>query len=68
MIRTVITPHQQDIYIRVPKNFVGKEVEIIAFKINEKPNEKDADDFTVSEKSLSEEWLSEEDNRWDSLL
>ncbi|HET7117721.1 MAG TPA: hypothetical protein VFI29_14595 [Hanamia sp.] len=25
-------------------------------------------DFSISEKSLAEDWLSEEDNRWDNLL
>ncbi len=70
MIRTVITPQQQDISIHIPKNFVGKQVEVIAFTIEEgttKAADKH-DTYLASEKSLAKDWLSEEDSRWDNLL
>ena len=31
-------------------------------------NNKKFKDFSISEESLSADWLSEEDNRWDNLL
>jgi hypothetical protein len=38
MIRTLITPEDQNILIRVPEDFVGKQVEVIAFKLDENSN------------------------------
>ncbi len=35
MVRTVITPIEESISIRLPKSFVGKEVEVIAFTTDE---------------------------------
>ncbi len=35
MIRTLITPQQQNISINLPQNYVGKQVEVIAFTIDE---------------------------------
>ena len=34
----------------------------------ESTNNEGFKDFSISEKSLSADWLSEEDNRWDNLL
>ncbi len=31
-------------------------------------SDKKLNDYSVNEKSLAEEWLSEEDQRWDNLL
>ena len=33
MIRTVLTPQNQNISISLPLNFIGKKVEVIAFTI-----------------------------------
>jgi hypothetical protein len=35
MVRTVITPKQEHISIELPKSFIGKEVEVIAFTTDE---------------------------------
>jgi hypothetical protein len=34
MVRTLITPEDQDISIRVPADYVGRQVEVIAFTID----------------------------------
>lgn len=41
MIRTLITPHQQNISILVPQSYVGKKIEIIAFVIDEGQQEQE---------------------------
>jgi hypothetical protein len=35
MVRTVVTPEQEGVYIELPKSFIGKEVEVIAFTTDE---------------------------------
>ncbi len=35
MIRTSITPQQTDILISIPKNYVGKKIEIIYYSVDE---------------------------------
>ena len=35
MIRTVITPHKQTITFDIPKDYIGKEIEVIAFAKDE---------------------------------
>lgn len=35
MVRTVVTPLEDSISIKLPKSFVGKEVEVIAFTTDE---------------------------------
>lgn len=72
MIRTVVTPQQQNISINVPKNFVGKQVEVIAFTIDEATKEPLALDKPLthfaSEKVLAKDWLtSDEDKAWKDL-
>ncbi len=73
MIKTLVTPSEQNISIHLPKNFVGKQVEVIAFTTDEV----DSKDFSLSEKtvthfasqnSLSKDWLtSQEDIAWKNL-
>jgi hypothetical protein len=72
MIRTVITPDQQNISIKVPKDFIGKIVEIIAFTHEETVESSVSEDniatHFVSEGVLAKDWLtSEEDMAWKSL-
>lgn len=38
MVRTLITPQDQNILIRVPEDYIGKQVEIIAFTLEENSN------------------------------
>jgi hypothetical protein len=72
MIRTVVTPDKQNILIELPQNYVGKQIEIIAFRIDE-ANEKTAIDDKIlthfaSENVLAKDWLSqEEDIAWKNL-
>jgi hypothetical protein len=40
MVRTLITPEDQNILIRVPEDYIGKQVEVIAFTLEENRNEK----------------------------
>jgi hypothetical protein len=72
MIRTVVKPDNQNISIKLPKHFVGKQVEVIAFTIEEAKNEKEVKDSTLthfaSESVLAKEWLTnEEDLAWQDL-
>lgn len=72
MIRTVLTPDQQNISIRLPENYVGKQVEVIAFTINDYA-ESEFDlgkpiTHLASEMVLAKDWLTtEEDEAWKNL-
>ena len=35
MVRTILTPQQQNITIAVPKNYVGKPIEVLFFALDE---------------------------------
>jgi hypothetical protein len=35
MIRTIITPEKQDISIHVPKDYVGKQIEVLMYDLEE---------------------------------
>ena len=66
MIRTVITPEQQKISLHLPANFIGRQVEVIAFTIDDTvvANDKSLA-YYASEKTLSKDWLTpEEDKAW----
>ncbi len=72
MIRTVVKPNDQTITIEVPRNFIGKQVEVIAFTIEEADKISEAVDLPVtyfaSEKALAKDWLTpEEDLAWQDL-
>jgi hypothetical protein len=72
MIRTVVTPKNQELSILLPPNYVGKRVEVIAFTVDEAIDEAEKNDnplthFTT-EKVLSKDWLTpEEDTAWETL-
>ena len=71
MIRTVLKPKNQNVSINLPESYVGKQVEILAFTIDE-AQETGTSKSTVthyaSEKVLSESWLTpEEDEAWQNL-
>lgn len=69
MIRTVIKPENQNITISLPENFIGKQVEVIAFTVEE------AEEITgkiithfATEAVLTKDWLTpEEDIVWQDL-
>ncbi|MEO7213585.1 hypothetical protein [Mucilaginibacter sp.] len=71
MVRTIIKSATKSILIEVPQEFVGKEVEVIAFT-TEETNLKDTADSILthfaSEKVLAKDWLTpEEDMAWQNL-
>ena len=69
MIRTAVKADDQNISIKVPKEFVGKQVEVIAFTIEEIFDP--ADNILThlaSEKVLAKDWLTpDEDLVWQDL-
>lgn len=72
MVRTLLTPQNQIISINLPKNFIGKKVEVIAFTIDEAKIKTPNLDTTVthfaSQEILSQDWLTpEEDLVWKDL-
>jgi hypothetical protein len=68
MIRTIITPDEQQISILLPKGFIGKRVEVIAFSIDEPSIVDDIETHFASEHILSTDWLTpEEDQAWENL-
>lgn len=72
MIRTVITPQQQQISIDLPQNYIGKKVEIIAFTMDEASADIPTSDKTLthlpSERSLGKDWPTQnEDTAWQDL-
>lgn len=69
MIRTVIKAENQNITINLPENFVGKQVEVIAFTVEE-AEKLTSQIFThfASEAVLAKDWLTpEEDLAWQNL-
>ncbi len=72
MLRSVITPDQRKVSIELPQNFVGKQVEVIAFTLEDAVTESLVADKTLthfaSEKSLEKDWLTtDEDIAWKDL-
>lgn len=72
MIRTVIKPNNQTITIKLPENFIGKQVEVIAFTREEADETTELADrpitHFVSEAVLAKDWLTpEEDLAWQDL-
>jgi hypothetical protein len=72
MIRTVVKAKNENISIKIPKDYVGKQVEIIAFAIDEAKSSTSIGDKTLShfasETVLAKEWLTpEEDAAWQDL-
>ena len=72
MIRIIIKPDSQNISVKLPKNLIGKLVEVIAFKIEDADKASEIVDVTfthfASEKVLAKDWLTpEEDLAWQDL-
>lgn len=72
MIRTVIVPEQETISINLPRSYIGKQVEVIAFTIDGDIHETILMDepltYLASEKSLAKDWSTpEEDKAWQDL-
>jgi hypothetical protein len=41
MLRTLLTPHTDNINIQIPKEYIGKTIELIAFSIDSDVNKKE---------------------------
>ncbi len=69
MIRTVVKPENRTIFITLPENFIGKQVEVIAFAIEEATEIADQTiTHFASEATLAKDWLTpEEDLAWQDL-
>ena len=72
MIRTVVKPNKQNISITLPENFIGKQVEVIAFTVEEATKSPSALNsnatYVASEKVLAKDWLTAEDDlAWQDL-
>ena len=71
MIRTVLKPKHQNVSISLPESFIGKQVEILAFTIDDAQKTDIASEpltHYASEKILSESWSTpEEDEAWKNL-
>jgi len=68
----MVKPDKQNISIELPKDFIGKQVEVIAFTVEEADGDLEAMDSTfthlASEKVLAKDWLTpEEDAAWQDL-
>jgi hypothetical protein len=75
MIRTVITPDNQDIHLHVPESYVGKKIEVIAFAIDEterEPKKLKMADFwgTISDETAAElhKETTQSRNDWEERL
>ena len=40
MIRTVVTPTNEDLHLSIPKDYIGKQIEVLLFSIDEIKKEK----------------------------
>ncbi len=68
MLRTVITPETKKISLDLPEDFIGRQVEVIAFTLDDTINEEKTLTHFASEKSLAKDWLTEkEDKAWQNL-
>ena len=72
MIRTVVSPQNQQLSIQIRTNYVGKKIEVISFTIDEAINEFEITDETIThlstEKVISKDWLTiQEDTAWQTL-
>jgi len=61
MIRTVITPENQDVFIHIPANYVGREIEVTVFAVDElntpeKSEKKKPSDFRGKLKLTDEQY------------
>jgi hypothetical protein len=62
MIRTVITPENQDVSIHIPENYIGKKIEVLLYSIEElseqeSPKKRKPSDFRGSLKLSDEQYI-----------
>jgi len=67
MIRTIVTPHNPQIVINIPPQYVQQRVEVIAFTID-KPSDDTTQTHLASQRVLAKDWLSPHENEaWKNL-
>jgi len=77
MIRTIITPKNQNLTLNIPKDLIGKKLEVFVFSHNETKNivaienalkNDKIETHLASEQVLAKDWLDEkEDLVWKDL-
>jgi len=76
MVRTVITPEKQDVSIHIPESYVGKQIEILLYAVDELNDQDDVkkkkpSDFRGTLKLTDEQYtdfqthLKDIRNEWD---
>jgi hypothetical protein len=72
MIRTIIKANKQKLSFQVPANYIGKEIEVIVFPVEEANEMTFSQDkietYLASESVLAKDWLTtQEDIAWKDL-
>jgi hypothetical protein len=69
MIRKIVTPSQPYITLKLPDAFVGKQIEIIAFDVEDTTaSVNDNPIHLLSENVLAKDWLTQqEEDAWQDL-
>jgi hypothetical protein len=68
MIRTIFTPVTQHIPLNIPAQYVGRQVEVIAFPVDDPFTDEVITTHLASEQTLLKDWLTpEEDTAWLNL-
>ena len=74
MVRTLITPQHQNISIQVPQNYVGKQIEVLLFAVDELVEEEKTATpnaakykgmFSKEEGEKFNQYLNQARNEWD---
>jgi hypothetical protein len=78
MVRTLVTPLQQNISILIPQNYVGRQIEVLMYAVDELvEEEKEATPnnaakykgiFTKEEGEKFNEYIKQTRKEWDSVL
>lgn len=69
MLKTVLIPNNNQLVLDIPDNFIGKQIEVIAFAIDEAVVAIDVPlTHFASQNVLAKDWLTpEEDTAWQLL-
>jgi hypothetical protein len=70
MLKTVLIPSKNQLILDIPDNFIGKQIEVIAFAIDEVATSISDVPLThfASQKVLAKDWLTpQEDSAWQLL-
>lgn len=74
MVRTLVTPQQQDISIHVPPHYVGRQIEVLLYAVDELTEDKKTTSpnaakykgiFTTKEGDKFNEHINQARSEWD---